>query len=149
MQNMIYSKRSYHQDTKDLADKAHQLFIEIVELDQQLKDLEQNRKSRMEKNELFTTKYNETKNNKQFSFEAKLSEDRQKFEKQSSNDEAEFQQHQLEESCRIATLTDEITKISAKLNQLKQKVDVASTNQTTKAPSSTASQYTIFLNDYR
>lgn len=146
---MFCDKRSCRQDQKDLADKAHKLYMQIVELDRQLKDLEQNQKSLVEENEVFTANYNETKNKKRLSFEAELLKYRQKFEKQSSNDETEFQQHQLEESCRIATLTDEIKKISAKLNQLKQKVEGASTNKTTKAPSSTASQYTIFLNDYR
>lgn len=129
---------------------ARKLFNDITALQQQLDDLEIKKQLLQKEKEELTANYNGTEKNEQSLLEARISKERNEFAEQSLNKQHAFQQHQLEESCRIATLNDEIQKISTALKQLKQKVEEASQpDQTTGKPSSTASQYTIFLNDYR
>lgn len=132
-----------------LDSEAHQLYNTIVEDEKRLDGLQKTKKLLEHDKAQFTDDHIATVNKQKSLFEEKMSEQEKTFAAKSLEEDVEFKQHLLERSCQIATINKKIEHISTELKRLTNKVEASQPDQTTGKPSSTASQYTIFLNDYR
>lgn len=144
------TRSSYLLGNSQLDNEARELYKTIVEDQKKLDGLQKTKKSLEHDKEQFTDDHIATGNRQKSLFEDKITEERKTFAAKSSDEEEDFKQHLLAKSCQIATINRKIKHISTELQRLTDKVEGASQpDQTTGKPSSTASQYTIFLNDYR
>lgn len=146
----MFGSKTTRSGDAQLDNEALLLYKAIVEHKNKLDELQKTEQSLEHDKKQFTDKHIETVNRQKSLFEDKMSEERNTFAEKSSEEEEEFKQHLLVKDCQIATFVKRIKHIRTELQKLTEKVEGASQpDQTTGKPSSTASQYTIFLNDYR